>query len=101
MDELIEPLTPCETDYAAIINVVLFLNVTMASEFPIGIRKQKNIGLFDSGASHSCISYHCYKEYIPHVTISEAAHISVENASDKSKGLLGVCKATISLGNKN
>ena len=41
-DELIEPPTPCETDYAANINVVLFSNATMASEFPIGIGKQKN-----------------------------------------------------------
>ena len=38
-DELIESSTPCETDYAANINVVLFSNATMASEFPIGIGK--------------------------------------------------------------
>ena len=101
VDELIEPSTPCDTDYSANINVVLFSNATMASEFPIGIGKQKNTGLFDSGASHSCISYECYKESIPHVTISEAAHISVENASGESMGPLGVCEATISLGNKN
>ena len=99
-DELIEPPTPCETDYAANINVVLFSNATMASEFPIGIGKQKNTGLFDSGASHSCISYQCYKETIPHVAISEAAHISVENASGESMDPLGMCEATISLGNK-
>ena len=99
-DELIEPSTPCETDYAANINVVLFSNATMASEFPIGIGKQKNSGLFDSGASHSCISYQCYKESISHVTISQAVHISVKNASGESMGPLGVCKSTISLGNK-
>ena len=99
-DELIEPPTPCETDYAANINVVLFSNATMASEFPIGIGKQKNTGLSDSGASHSCISYQCYNETIPHVAILEAAHISVENASGESMGPLGMCEATISLGNK-
>ena len=99
-DELTEPPTPCETDYAANINVVLFSNATMASEFPIGIGKQKNTGLFDSGASHSCISYQCYNETIPHVAISEAAHISVENASGESMDPLGMCEATISLGNK-
>ena len=100
VDDLIEPSTPCETDYAANINVVLFSNATMASEFPIEIGKQKNTGLFDSGVSHSCISYQCYKESIPQVIISEAAHISVKNASGESMGPLGVCKATISLGNK-
>ena len=63
---------------------ILFSNATMTSEFPIGIGKQKNTCLFDSGASHSCISYQCYKESIPHVGILEAAHISVENASCES-----------------
>ena len=98
--EFTEPPTPHETDYAANINVVLFSNATMASEFLIGIGKQKNTGLFDSRTSHSCISYQCYKESIPHVAISEAAHISVENASGESMDPLGMCEATISLGNK-
>ena len=44
-DEPVQPSTHCETDYAANINVVLFSNATMASEFPIGIGKQKKTGL--------------------------------------------------------
>ena len=95
-----ESYTQDETQYIANVNVVLFSNASMASEFPIGVGSQKDTGLFDSGASHSCISYDCYKVSIPEVPICKAAHINVKNASGESMDPLGVCEATITLGNK-
>ena len=83
------------------INVVLTTDATMASEFRVGIGKEKTTGLFDSGASHSCISYDCFLTIIPQTPLSEASHISVKNASGKSMGPMGICHTTIVLGPKS
>ena len=80
------------------INVVLTTDATMASEFRVGIGKEKTTRLFDSGASHSCISYDCFLTMIPQTPLSEASHISVKNASGKSMGPMGICHTTIVLG---
>ena len=71
------------------INVVITTDATMASEFRVGIGKDKTTGLFDSGASHSCISYDCFMTVIPQTPLCEVSHISVKNASGKSMVPMG------------
>ena len=83
------------------INVVLTTDATMASEFRVSIRKEKSTGLFDSGASHSCMSNDCFMATMPQASLSEASHISVKNASGKSMEPMGICHTTIVLGPKS
>ena len=47
------------------INVVLTTDATMNSKFRVGIGKEKTTGLYDSGASQSCINYDCFMTMIP------------------------------------
>ena len=83
------------------INVVLITNESMASEFKMGIGKTKKTGLFDSGATHSCMSYSCFTATIPQNSLCQTSHISVKNASGQSMGPIGICHAKIVLGPKS
>ena len=83
------------------VNVVLTTDATMASEFKLGVGKQTKTGLFDSGVSHSCMSYDCYLSTVPGTVLYEAPHISVKNASGKSMGPVGVCCTSITIGSKS
>ena len=83
------------------INVVLTTDERMASDFKMGIGKTKKTGLFDSGATHSCMSYSCFTATIPQNPLCQTSHISVKNASGQSMGPIGICRAKIILGPKS
>ena len=47
------------------INVFLSSDATMASEFPVKVNDCSTTCLLDTGASHSCMSYECFKMHFP------------------------------------
>ena len=54
-----------EENSTTYINVVLSSNATMASEFPVKVNDWSTTHLLDTGASHSCMSYECFKMHFP------------------------------------
>ena len=72
----------------------------MASEFPVNIGSYVITCLFDSGTSHSYMSYRCFKSAFPLTIPTEAQGLTVQNASGKSMHSAGMHEATIALGNK-
>ena len=81
------------------INVILS-NTGMASEFPVQIGSFTTKCLFDSGASHSCMSYRCFKSAFPTEAPEDINGLTVQNASGKSMKPLGKYDVTITLGKK-
>ena len=49
----------------------------MASEFPVEIGAYATNCLYDSGASHSCMSYQCFKTAFPTAVPNEAKDFTV------------------------
>ena len=78
------------------INVVLTTDERMASEFKMGIGKTKKTGLFDSRATHSCMSYSCFTAMIPQNPLCQTSL----DVSGQSMGPVGICRAKIILGPK-
>ena len=79
-----------EENPTAHINVVLSSDATMASEFHVKVNDCSTTFLLDTGTSHSCMSYECFKNVFPKGQLQEIRCIKVENASGKSmepKGL--------------
>ena len=83
------------------INVVLSSDATMASDFPVKVNDCSTTCLLDTGASHSCMSYECFKNAFPKGQLQEIRCIKVENASGKSMEPKGLCEATVTLGPKD
>ena len=81
------------------INVILS-NTGMALEFPVQIDSFTTKCLFDSGASHSCMSYRCFKSAFPTEAPEDINGLTVQNASGKSMKPLGKYDVTITLGKK-
>ena len=82
------------------INAILSGN-GMASEFPIEIDSYAAKCLYDSGASHSCMSYRCFKSAFPLKSPKKVDGLIVQNASGKSMQCFGMYEATINLGKRN
>ena len=90
-----------EENSTTYINVVLSRNATMASEFPVKVNDCSTTCLLDTGASHACMSYECFKNAFLKGHLKEIRCIKVENASRKSMEPKGLCKATVTLGPKD
>ena len=82
------------------INVILTGN-GMASKFPAKFGTYSTKCLFDSGASHSCVSYRCFKSAYPTEVPNKIDELSVQNASGKCMAPIGVYEATVKLGKKS
>ena len=83
------------------IYVVLSSDATMASEFPVKVNDCSTTRLLDTGTSHSCMSYECFKNAFPKGELKEIRCIKVENASGKSMEPKGLCETTVTLGPKD
>ena len=83
------------------INVVLSSDTTMATEFPLKVNDCSTTCLLDTGVSHSCMSFECFKSAFHTGQCQELQCIKVENASGKSMEPIGLCKATVTLGHKD
>ena len=82
------------------INVILTGN-GMASKFPAKVGTYSTKCLFNSGASHSCVSYRCFKSAYPTEVPNKIDRLSVQNASGKSMAPIRVYEVTVKLGKKN
>ena len=82
------------------VNVILTGN-GMATKFPAKFGTYSTKCLFDSGTSHSGISYRCFKSAYPTEVPNKIDGISVQNASGKSMAPIGVYEVTVKLGKKN
>ena len=82
------------------INVILSGN-GMALEFPVEIDSYATKCLYDSGASHSCMSYRCYKSAFPTDIPKKIDGPTIQNASGKRMQPLGMYEVTIKLGKKS
>ena len=82
------------------INVILTGN-GMASKFPTKFGTYSTKCLCDSGASHSCVSYRCFKSAYPTEVPNKIDGLSVQNASGKSMAPIGVYEVTVKLDKKN
>ena len=67
-------------DHTLQINVILS-NTGMASEFPVQMGNFTTKCLFDSGASHSCMSYRCFKSAFLTEAPEDINGLTVQNAS--------------------
>ena len=83
------------------INVVLSSDATMASEFPVSVGDCMTTCLLDTGASHSLMSYDCFKKAFHSKQLQEIQSIKAENASEINIGPIGICKETVTQGPKN
>ena len=82
------------------INVILTGN-GMASKFSAKFGTYSTKCLFDSGTSHSCVSYRCFKSAYPPEVPNKIDGLSVQNASGKSMAPIGVYEAIVKLGKKS
>ena len=82
------------------INVTLTGN-GMASKFPAKFGTYSTKCLFDSGTSHSCVRYRCFKSPYPTEVSNKIDGLSVQNVSGKSMAPIGVYEATVKLGKKS
>ena len=88
-------------DTTSHINVVLSSDATMVSEFPVSVGDCMTTCLLDTGASHSLMSYDCFKQAFHSKQLQENQGIKVKNASGINMGPIGICNETITLGPKN
>ena len=88
-------------DTTSCINVVLSSDATMTSEFPVSVGDCMTTCLLDTGASHSLMSYDCFKKAFHSKQLQEIQGINIKNASGINKGPIGICKETVTLGSEN
>ena len=73
----------------------------MTSKFPAKFGTYSTKCLLDSGASHSCVSYRCFKSaYLTEVP-NKIDGLSVKDASGKSMAPIGVYEVTVKLDKMN